>query len=169
MDKPDRVETDPYKPPGARVSDGPLATQHAPTGLQVFQALFVSPLAVIPVSFVVSVAMNVVSSTGVGLGVGLATGVLVAMWGVIIAYLVTFLYGLLAYWILRRVGLLNLPALLGASVLPFVGLGLAFARTPEEWIFPALGMPFGAAVAFLFWYVLLGRRGRSWRSSRSSE
>ena len=148
----------PYQPPKSLVAK---TEEHFPwLTRELRRALIVPPLLVAPVALVLAlVAGSLESTRDVFFSVvgGSPTWILAVT---AVACVAQLTYGVVCYSLLRRMRMLNLPAILVASLAPIAAAGVAFAKTETDVFGVALYACLALVVGGSSWYFAVWRNER---------
>ncbi|MGH1372065.1 MAG: hypothetical protein ACRBBW_08530 [Cellvibrionaceae bacterium] len=113
------------------------------------QGALLGPIAVFPASLVLFVVVSLPAFSLSAVLDGLLSSVFVGIWGTCVAYVFTFTYGTLLWFILLKIGQLNLIGLLLGSLVPTLFVGFN-----TQSIGLTLGFAYySLAVSFFCWFL----------------
>jgi uncharacterized BrkB/YihY/UPF0761 family membrane protein len=113
------------------------------------QGALLGPLAVFPASLLLFVAVSIPTLSISAIYDGLFSSIFVSIWGVCIAYLVTFTFGSLLWIILLKIRILSLKGLMAGTLLPSIGVGFY----TQSFGFTFTFAYYSLVVCFSCWYL----------------
>lgn len=113
------------------------------------QGALLGPISVLPASMVLFVVVSLPTLSISAVLDGLLSSVFVGVWGACVAYVFTFTYGTILWFILLKIGQLNLVGLLLGSLVPSLFVGFSTQ---------SIGLTFGfvyysLVVSFCCWFL----------------
>lgn len=113
-----------------------------------FKGAIIGPLAIVPASIILFIAVSWPVSSLSRLADGLISSLFIALWGVCLAYALTFTYGTALWLALLKIRKLNLIWLLVGSLVP----SFLVAIYTQSFGFTVLFAYYSLAVSFSCWY-----------------
>jgi hypothetical protein len=148
----------PYQPPKSLIAK---SDEYEPWLKQELRrALLIPPLLVAPVAFTFALMLSLLDPVYSSPGMPAGAPVTWAIATTAVAFVAQWTYGVVCYLLLRRFRALNLSAILVASILPVVSVGLVFARSAAGLIGIAMYLCFALVLGTSSWYFASTHKGR---------